>query len=195
MKKYSKKIILASTSPRRREIFAKLGLPFITAEPDYEEDMTLNLPPQKLVRALSLGKARAVAQNRRSGIVVAADTIVAIGKEVLGKPHTPARAKAMLRKVSGKVVSIITGFTMIDAHSGRKVSKTVITRVYIKKLSAREIDAYVKTKEPIDKAGAFAIQGIGALIVKKVTGCFHGAVGLPLKEVADALKEFGVRVI
>lgn len=196
MEKHKKpKIILASTSPRRRELFEKLRLPFTIEESGYEEDMTLKMPPVKLAKTLSYGKALAVAKRHKNGIVIGADTFVALGNQLLGKPKGKADAERMLKKISGKRVDILTGLTVIDIISGKKISVTDITKVYIKKLSQSEINNYIASGEPMDKAGAFAIQGLGAVIIKKVEGDFMCAMGLPLFVLAKELKKLGVDVL
>lgn len=191
----NKKIILASTSPRRRELFGKLRLLFTVEASDYEEDMTLKMPPLKLAKTLSYGKALAVAKKHQSGIVIGADTFVVFGNQLLGKPKSALEAKKMLEKLSGKRVDILTGLTIIDVASGKRVNTTDITKVYLKKLSKREINNYIASGEPLDKAGAFAIQGLGAVIIKKIEGDFMGAMGLPLFIVAKELKKLGVDVL
>ena len=189
------KIILASSSPRRKELFEKLRLPFTIEASDYEEDMTLKIPPLKLAKTLSCGKALAVARKHQSGIVIGADTFVVFDNHLLGKPKSEAEAVKMLTKLSGKRVDILTGLTIINIASGKKVSITDITKVYIKKLSKQEIDNYVMSGEPMDKAGAFAIQGLGAVIIKKIEGDFMGAMGLPLFALAKELKKLGRDVL
>jgi len=189
------KIILASTSPRRKELFSKLRLPFTIEASDYEEDMTLKMSPLKLAKTLSYGKALAVAKKHKSGIVVGADTFVVFGNHLLGKPKSEIEAAKMLRKLSGKRVDILTGLTIIDVASGKRVSTTDITKVYIKKLNKQEIDNYIASGEPMGKAGAFAIQGLGAVIIKKIEGDFMGAMGLPLFILAKELKRLGIKVL
>lgn len=191
----NRKIILASTSPRRKELMERLGLKFEIVASDYEEDMGLKMHPMELAKFLSRGKAEAVAKKHKNHIIIAADTFVALKYELLGKPHTEIEAEKMLRKISGKVVSIITGYTVIDSLTNKKISKAVEAKVYIKKLTDEEIANYIKTKEPLDKAGAFAVQGIGSVIIKKIEGDFFGIVGLPLYDLAESLKKFGVRII
>jgi len=189
------KIILASTSPRRQELFGKLGIPFTVEASEYEEDMTLKMSPKKLVMTLSNGKASAVAKKHKSGLIIGADTFVVFNEHLLGKPKGKGEAKKMLQKLSGKRVDILTGMTIIDAVSGKKSCVTDVTKVYIRKISKQEIDNYVATGEPMDKAGAFAIQGLGAVIVKKIEGNFMGAMGLPLFVLAKELKKFGISVL
>jgi septum formation protein len=190
-----KKIILASTSPRRKELFSKLGLPFKVEASDYEENMSLKMSPAKLAVFLSRGKALAVAKKHQAGIVIGADTFVVRGQRLLGKPENKIMAARMLRSISDKRVDILTGFTIIDITSGRKVSGTDRTKVYIKKLNPREIKNYIASAEPLDKAGAFAIQDLGAVIIKRIEGNFTGALGLPLYAIAQGLKKLGVNVL
>lgn len=190
-----KKIILASASPRRKELLEKTGLKFKIVSSDYEEDMGLKMKPIVLAKFLSKGKAEAVAKKYKDYIIIAADTFVALGDELLGKPHTKFEAEKMLRKISGKVVSIITGYTIIDTSINKKISNASEANVYIKKLTTEEIKNYIKTKEPLDKAGAFAVQGVGAVLIKKIEGDFLGVVGLPLYDLAQTLRKFGVNII
>jgi len=191
----NRKIILASTSPRRKELMERLGLKFEIVRSDYEEDMSLKMHPMELAKFLSKCKTEAVAKKYKNHIIIAADTFVALKYELLGKPHTEIEARKMLEKISGKVVSIITGYTIVDSLINKKISKAVEAKVYIKKLTAEEIANYIKTKDPLDKAGAFAVQGIGSVIIKKIEGDFFGIVGLPLYDLAESLKKFGIRII
>lgn len=188
-------IILASTSPRRKELLAITGLKFQAVASDYEEDMTKKMKPLALARYLSFGKANALTDQLRKHIIIGADTFVALGDSLLGKPKTPKEARDMLRRISGKTVSIITGYTIIDTENKKKISRAVETKVMFKKMSEKEIAAYVKTKEPLDKAGAFAIQGMGAIFIKKIEGDYLGAVGLPLYSLVKDLEIFGVNVL
>lgn len=189
------KIILASTSPRRKEIFAKTGLKFSVVPSHYKEDMNSKRKPGELAKFLSRGKAENVAKKFKNGIVIGADTFVALKNELLGKPKNRAEAVRMLKKVSGKPVSIITGYTIIDTASGKRESRAVETKLYIKKLSSQEIRNYIKTKEPLDKAGAFAIQGIGAVLIERIEGDFLGAMGLPLYDLSKSLIKFGIHIL
>jgi septum formation protein len=189
-----KKIILASASPRRKEILEKIGFTFEIEPGDYEEEINLGLEPHELVRQLSIKKAKSVAARHKDAIIIAADTIGVIGNTILGKPHTDNEACKMLQKISGKPHSVITGFTILDTATNKILSRTVDTKVYIKKLIDQEIDAYVKTGEPLDKAGAYAIQGLGAVVVERIEGDYYNVMGLPLHALTEALKEFGINV-
>jgi septum formation protein len=189
-----KKIILASASPRRKELLEKIGLKFDVEPSDYDEEINLKLEPHELVRQISVKKAKIVAARHKDAIIIAADTIGVIGSKIIGKPHTENEARKMLKEISGKPHAVITGFTILDTAANKIISRTVNTKVYIKKLTRQEIDAYVKTGEPLDKAGAYAIQGLGAVIVDKIEGDYYNVMGLPLNALTTALKEFGINV-
>ena len=161
MKKDMKTIILASASPRRKELLEQIGLKFEVEPSNYNEDLNSGLDPHELAKSLSLKKAEQVAKNHTSALVIAADTFVVLEGKILGKPKTETNARKMLAALSGKQHSVITGFTIIDTGSHKALSRSVATKVYITKLTSNEIDAYIKSKEPLDKAGAYAIQGLG----------------------------------
>ena len=143
-----KKIILASSSPRRKDLLKQIGLEFEVDPSNYQEDMSLNIEPRKLAEYLSLGKAEDVAKRHKHAIIISADTIAALGKEVFGKPKTKERAKYMLQKMSGKAHSVITGFTIIDTKANMTRSKSVTTKVSIRRLNEYEIDEYIKAYTP-----------------------------------------------
>lgn len=188
-------IILASASPRRKELLEKLGLKFSVDASGYPENLNSDLKPEGLVKSLSLKKAASVARKYSDAIIIAADTIGVIRGKIIGKPHTTDEAEKMLRSLSGRSHCVITGFTIIDSTSNKVLTRTVETRVIIKKLSPIEIQNYVKTGEPLDKAGAYAIQGLGSVIVEKIIGDYYNVMGLPLNALAESLKEFGVHVL
>ena len=190
-----KKIILASQSPRRRDLLKQIGLEFEIDPSNYEEDMSLKMKPNKLAEFLSLGKAKDISQRHKDSIIISADTIVAIGGEVFGKPKTSERAKYMLKKFSGKAHSVITGFTIIDTGTNKQITKSVETKVYFKSLSEKEIDAYIATGEPLDKGGGYAIQGLAALFVEKIEGDYFNIVGLPILALTEELKNLGVKIL
>ena len=191
----TKTIILASASPRRKEILGKTGLKFRVDESECEEMPVPGLSPHELARYLSREKARDVARKHRNALVIAADTIVTSRGRLFGKPGNEEEARQMLKSLSGKAHLVITGFTIIDTESRKELSRSVETKVFFKRLSADEIEAYIRSGEPLDKAGAYGIQGLGAVIVKKIEGDFFNVMGLPLHALARSLKKFGIDIL
>ena len=189
-----KAIILASASPRRRDILKKTGLKFTVDGSCDEEKFKLGMGPRALARSLSLQKAQSVAARHRNALIIAADTFILLKGEVLGKPHTEEEALRMLKRLNGRVHSVITGFTIIYTKSGKKISRSAETKVHFRRLTMKQIESYVASGESLDKAGGYAIQGLGAVLVKKIEGDFFNVVGLPLKMVTQGLKEFGVNI-
>ncbi|MDO8576158.1 MAG: Maf family protein [bacterium] len=187
-----RKVILASVSPWRKKILSTTGIPFSVEESGHEEDMSLPLTPRVLARRLALSKAETVAKRHKDAVVIGADTFAMFRGKLLGKPHTAERATDMLTMLSGKTHTLLTGFAIVDSKTGRHVSKTVGTRVTLRKLSHAEISAYVKTGEPLKAAGAYVIQGQGAKLMEKTVGDINNIAGLPLSAVLEALKKFGV---
>lgn len=190
-----RRIILASASPGRKELLEKVGLKF-EVEPSNRPEYTLSkLKPRELAESLSFEKAVAVASKHKDAVVIAADSFVVFRGGIIGKPKTEEEAKGMLATLSGKSHSLVTGFTIIDTAAGKTLSNSVETRVHIKKLSLDEIDAYIRSGEPLDKAGAYEIQGLGSVIIDRIEGDFSNVVGLPLSALAEGLKEFGIQVL
>lgn len=187
------KIILASTSPRRKELLSRTGLVFETEESGYEEEMHLELSPEKLAEHLSFHKAKPVSDRNPDAIVIAADTFIVFQGRYLGKPKNEEEARSMLNMLSGKAHEVITGVTVMDKD--KAVSFTSKAEIYIKNLSPETIDNYIKTGEPMDKAGAYAVQGKGAVLVERVDGDFFGVVGLPIGKLAEELKKFGINIL
>jgi len=169
-----------------------IGENFEIKTSDYQEDNTLNLSPRELVLYHSLEKARDVAGQLSSGIVIAADTIVVFQGEVLGKPKTEERAREMLNKINDKTVEVLTGLALIDVQPGREIQEVETTRAKMKQMSEKEITDYIKSGEPLDKAGAFGIQGKAAVLVEKIDGCYFNVVGLPLFKLNKALNQLGL---
>jgi septum formation protein len=188
-------IILASASQRRKELLEKIGLKFQVDPSDFPENLGQDLPPEGLVKFISIGKASAVAAKYSDAIIIAADTIGVLHNHVIGKPHTAEEAVKMLQDLSGKTHRVITGLTVLDTGSSKMLTRTVETQVQIKELNPQEIESYVKSGEPLDKAGAYAIQGLGALFVEKIVGDYYNVMGMPLKTLADCLKELGVDLL
>ena len=190
-----KKIILASQSPRRKDLLSQIGLKFEVDPSNYQEDMSLKMDPKELAEYLSLGKAKDVAQRHKDSIIIAGDTFCVLDKEVLGKPKTKENAKAMLQKLSGRTHSIITGFAIIDTETKKQISKSVETKVYFRNISEKEIDTYIDSGEPMDFAGAYAIQHLGGLFVEKIDGDYFNIVGLPILPLTIELKNFGINIL
>ena len=190
-----KRIVLASASPRRRELLEKIGLKFEVEPSNYAEDLRSGLSPDELARAISLEKARSVASRHKKAVVIAADTFIVFRGKIMGKPGTEAEARRMLMMLSGKPHSVITGFTILDTDENKILTKSVETVVHIKNLTSEEIEAYVKSGEPLDKAGAYAIQGLGSVIVERIEGDYFNVIGLPLSALAEGLKEFGIHIL
>ncbi|OGO59358.1 MAG: septum formation protein Maf [Chloroflexi bacterium RBG_19FT_COMBO_47_15] len=190
-----KKIILASGSPRRKELLEKIGLKFEVESSNYEEDIYPGLQPHDVAQKISLKKAEIVASKHKNVVIIAADTFIVFDGQILGKPSTVNESRKMLQKLNGKSHSVITGFSVIDTAKNKTLSRSVETIVFLKKLTPSEIDTYVKSKEPLDKAGGYAIQGLGAVIVDRIEGDYLNVVGLPLSALTEALKEFGIHIL
>src|SRR4030043_132770 len=190
-----KKIILASGSPRRKELLEKIGLKFEVESSNYEEDIYPGLQPHDVAQKISLKKAGIVASKHKNVVIIAADTFIVFDGQILGKPSTANESRKMLQKLNGKSHSVITGFSVIDTAKNKTLSRSVETIVFLKKLTPSEIDTYVKSKEPLDKAGGYAIQGLGAVIVDRIEGDYLNVAGLPLSALTEALKEFGIHIL
>ncbi len=196
-----RKYILASASPRRRELLEQLGINFdIMVAPIDESGIDKGMTPDLYTGVLSMYKAAAVAkvlreQGRTKELIIAADTIVYLDGKILGKPIDDNDAKRMLMELSGREHEVYTGLCVMRINDGYSVSRSVKTAVSFKNLSEEEIDAYIKTGEPSDKAGAYAIQGKASAFVKSITGDYFNVVGLPLSELYDILKnEFDINL-
>ena len=189
-----KQLILASGSPRRKELLTQIVREFSVVPSNYDEDMTLKKNPQDLALHLSEGKAQDVAKEYSDAIILSADTFVVVNGEVLGKPKDLDDAKKMLRKESGKKQEVISGITVLDSSTGRKTKKSVMSFVYMRELTDEEIAEYVTTHEVLDKSGSYAIQEIGNKFVEKIEGSFTNIMGLPVEEVKKMLREFGIEI-
>lgn len=153
------------------------------------------MSPRALARRLSYRKAVSVASRHKNAVIIAADTFIVFGGRIFGKPRTAAEARRILKTLQGKKHSVITGFTIMDTATKKKLSRSVETKVYFRKMSPGEINGYVRSREPLDKAGAYAIQGSGAAFIRKIEGDYHNVVGFPLSALMDGLKKFGIRVV
>ena len=181
-------LILASGSPRRRELLDLMGLTYTVETPDVDESFSGR--PSETVMEISRRKAAAVAARRSDSIIIAADTLV-FADGALGKPHTPERAKEMLRSLAGNWHHVYTGITVINTRSGRILRNVDKTRVHLVPMTEQEIDAYVATGEPLDKAGAYGIQGMGGMFVDRIDGSYSNVVGLPMSMLRIMLAQVG----
>ncbi|MBI2639508.1 MAG: septum formation inhibitor Maf [Candidatus Sungbacteria bacterium] len=188
----SKKIILASSSLQRQELFKKFGFEFIVQPSDFDERAVEIGDPEKLVKTLALAKAKGVAERFSGSLVVGADTVVFHNGEIFGKPQSAAHAKEMLKKLNGDTHSVITGLSLYDADTHQFVVDAVETFVSFKPISDAEIDAYVKSQEPFGKAGGYTVQGLAGLFVDRIQGDYFNVLGLPLDLLAHRLSEFGI---
>lgn len=188
------KIVLASGSPRRRELLETLGLEFEICPAKGEEKAEAGLPPEKLVCALAGAKAAEVAEKYSDdAVIIAADTIVWAEGEVLGKPKDEADAARMLKMLSGRSHKVFTGMAV---GCGRPFAYAAEeTEVFFRELSDDEISAYISTGEPMDKAGAYGIQGMASLFVEGIKGDYYNVMGLPLCRLGEILKSIGVRLL
>lgn len=181
-------LILASGSPRRRELLDLMGLTYTVETPDVDESFSGR--PSETVMEISRRKAAAVAARHSDSIIIAADTLV-FADGALGKPHTPERAKEMLRSLAGNWHHVYTGITVINTRSGRILRNVDKTRVHLAPMTEQEIDAYVATGEPLDKAGAYGIQGMGGMFVDRIDGSYSNVVGLPMSMLRIMLAQVG----
>ncbi len=181
-------LILASGSPRRRELLDLMGLTYTVETPDVDESFSGR--PSETVMKISRRKAAAVAARHSDSIIIAADTLV-FADGALGKPHTPERAKEMLRSLAGNWHHVYTGITVINTRSGRILRNVDKTRVHLVPMTEQEIDAYVATGEPLDKAGAYGIQGMGGMFVDRIDGSYSNVVGLPMSMLRIMLAQVG----
>jgi nucleoside triphosphate pyrophosphatase len=181
------KVVLASRSPRRRQILRELGVRFEVKGTGMIEKIDSKLEPGRTAVLLAISKARAISDD--GSLIIAMDTLVVIGRKVLGKPRNRADAIAMLANLSGKTHRVITGVAL--CYGGKIVSGSETTQVQFRKLSRKEIEWYVDTGEPSDKAGAYAIQGFARIFVSKINGCYFNVIGFPIDRFRKLLSRLG----
>lgn len=187
-----KQLVLASASPRRKELLDNIGLDFLVHPSKFEEKDTHETPEQ-LALHNAIGKAQDVARHYKNALVLGVDTVVAFQDHQIGKPRDPEDAKRILRLLSNTTHKVISALCIIDSNSFKNVTAIETTLITLDRLEEAEIEAYVHSGEGIDKAGGFAIQGLGSLFVKKIEGDYFNVVGLPIFRLKKLLKEFGVR--
>ncbi|NLK01333.1 MAG: septum formation inhibitor Maf [Clostridia bacterium] len=188
------KLILASASPRRVQLLKQIGLGFHQKISSTCEDIGHDLDPEQYVKHLALVKAQDVAGQLDQGFIIGADTVVVHNGEILGKPIDSGDARRMLKELSGGTHHVISGVALVDAGTGKYLVDHESTKVHFKSLSPREIESYTATGEPMGKAGAYAIQGLGAVLVEGIEGCYNNVVGLPITKLIKMLRDFGVDI-
>ncbi|TCP28971.1 septum formation protein [Scopulibacillus darangshiensis] len=192
-------LILASSSPRRRELIRTLGMPVEIRKNDVDETISADFPPRKIVEELSMRKAKAAFESIQiegeHSVVIGSDTIVVHEGTVLGKPKSAEDAFQMLKRLQGETHEVFSGIACIQAPTGRVKVAHHMTQVTMKPLQHDQIHRYIASGEPMDKAGAYAIQGLGATFVEKITGDYFAVVGLPLSLLSDMLSDLEIHVI
>ena len=182
--------VLASKSPRRKELLENIGIDAEIMPADIDEDLLAGLPPEKMVTQLAMLKATNVARSfGRNTYVIGADTCVCVDGEIFGKPENDTEAGLMLKKLSGRSHEVYTGYCVVKCQDGTSVAKCEKTTVTFRNLSDEEINAYILTREPMDKAGAYGIQQRGSKFVEKIEGDYFNVVGLPVCALVKLLKE------
>jgi len=189
-----RKIILASQSPRRKQLLEQLGLEFEIRKSEYEEDMAAMENPYELAKFLALGKAQDVAKHYKDAIAIGADTFVMFQGKFIGKPKNEKDAKETLRKFSGIEHEIVTGFAIIDTKSGRIVNDYGEARVRFRNLTDEEINDYVATGEPLGMAGSYGLMNKAAGLIDSIDGDFYSIIGLPLNKIFVELRKMGVKI-
>jgi septum formation protein len=184
-------IVLASASPRRSELMELAGLPCAVVPADICEDVLPDELPDDHVIRLSREKAQAVAGSGDGRFYIGADTVVVLDEQIMGKPSDAAEAFSMLKKLSGRAHQVVTGITVLDHDTGVCISRSVITEVFFKTLTDQEIKRYIATGCPMDKAGAYAIQGQAVHFVKSISGSYSNVIGLPMTELYELLQTLG----
>ncbi len=212
-------IVLASSSPRRVDLLRSLGLDFDVVPSHVDETVEGRVAPEQMVVDLAVAKAREVAGligrgrqrvvrdpagnataagaagRTQPAFVLGADTTVVLDEEIIGKPGSPEEAAAMLAQLSGRCHQVYTGVALLQLPENRLETGCQVSRVYFRPMLPAEIDAYVATGEPMDKAGAYALQGTGSAFVEKIEGCFTNIIGLPVPLVVEILRRFGVSIL
>lgn len=182
-------IILASASPRRKEILKNANVKFKIMASSIEELTLDGESPCQMVMRLAFEKGIDIASRQKSDLVISADTIVVLDNTVLGKPKDEIEARKMITSLSGRTHQVITGISLINLDNNKKIIDHVISNVKFKNLSEEDINDYIRTKESLDKAGAYGIQGYGALLVEEIQGDYFNIVGLPISRLSDLLKK------
>jgi septum formation protein len=188
------RLILASSSPRRITLLRELGIDFSAVAPDVDEEVKAGEPPRKAAVRLALEKATTVSKDYPLSAVIGADTLVLLKEEILGKPGDEQEAQKMLERLGGKEHTVITGVALVRDGGRFHLTGAAKTKVTMKPLTQEEIAWYIQTGEPMDKAGAYALQGKGAIFIERIRGCYTNVIGLPLPTLGKMLKKAGIEL-
>jgi len=188
------KLVLASSSPRREELLKRLGLNFTIVPSKINEDIE-GLAPDLLVQELARAKAEEVAELVEDTVIIAADTVVVNNNGIIGKPEDKNEAREMLKCLQGKCHTVFSGIAVLSTEEGRSLVDVDRTEVFLRQMDEQEINEYVDTGEPLDKAGSYGIQGFGGIFVEKINGSYFTVMGLPIHKLALMLKKFNINII
>jgi len=188
------RIILASASPARGHLLRQIGISFKVI-PSRISEPKISAIKETQIQDLALMKARHVAGKVKRGLVIGADTIIVHRRTIIGKPRNRKEARKILNRLNGSIHSVVTGIAIVNAATRKEAATSVKTSVKLKRMSDQEIESYLATGEPLGKAGAYAVQGKGAIFIERINGCYYNVVGLPLPKLADMLKKFHISLI
>lgn len=192
--KSNKPIVLASASPRRQELLHGIGLDFIVHPSDFQEKEN-GLPAHELAIYNALGKAQEVARHYKNALIIGVDTVVALNDRIIGKPKNEQDAREILRFLSNTTHQVISGICVMDTRTRKTITATETTNVTMDRLEETDIDAYITSGEGTDKAAGYAIQGLGSLYIKGISGDYFNVVGLPIYRLRKLLREFGIKTL
>ncbi|WP_339059925.1 Maf family protein [Tepidibacillus marianensis] len=195
MKVQTAPIILASSSPRRKELLQLVGIPFQVHASHVDEEVDQNLSPEEIVEELAQRKAEDVSLSYNHELIIGSDTIVVLDQRILGKPKDSQEAFFMLKELQGRAHWVYSGVAVVDSYTRKVMVSHQKTKVWMRSLSDEEIQAYIATKEPLDKAGSYGIQGIGAILIERIEGDYFNIVGLPLVLLQHMLQNFNISIL
>jgi len=188
-----RKLVLASTSPYRRELLERLGIPFEAVAPDFDEQIEQGIAPEELVRNLALGKALSLAAEFPDSVIIGSDQVFVVDGEIVGKPGSPEKAFEQLRRMSGASHTFYTGLAVVDTASGINLTSCVPFTVTLRQLADDEIQNYIRRENPLNCAGSFMIEGLGIALMDKLEGTdFTSLIGLPLIQLVTLLRQVGI---
>lgn len=187
-----KQIVLATTSPRRLKLFSLLGLAYLSVPPRYEEENDLPVVPEELVRILAEKKALSIVSDHPHSLILACDTVVAYEGRMLGKPKTKDEAVEMLVRLSDSEHQVISGVCILDVETGKKVTKSITTKMFTYQISAERAKAYVEREDVLGVAGGYDHEHLGAVLISHIEGDFYNSIGFPVAAVSHMLSEFGM---